>query len=350
MRHFAALSSLFLLAACAGTSQPIVDALPTASVPVVRETTAVRTRDDAADDPAIWRHPGDPARSLIVSTDKKAGLYVYGLDGRTRSFTPAGRVNNVDLLADVKVAGHPAVLVAASDRSDERHAALALYTLTTEGRLAALARLPAGAGEAYGICLWQRAADRATFAFVVAKDGTIHQLQLDLAGATPLARPVRQLKLATQSEGCVVDARTAQLYVGEEDVGVWRFAADPSGAATPVLFAKADGRQLVVDVEGVALAPQGARGGYLLVSSQGDKAYAIYRLEDGTYAGRFRLVANTAGVDGTSGTDGIELMLGDFGPDFPGGLFVAQDGDNAPETQNFKLASWRSIAEALKLD
>ena len=46
------------------------------------QTEPVAETGDAADDPAIWVHPGDPARSLILGTDKKDGLNVYDLDGR----------------------------------------------------------------------------------------------------------------------------------------------------------------------------------------------------------------------------------------------------------------------------
>src|SRR3546814_4444097 len=71
---------------------------PTVAVTAVAETDAVATRDaDAADDPAIWRNADDPQASLIVATDKKAGLYVYGFDGAKRSYIDAGRVNNVEL-------------------------------------------------------------------------------------------------------------------------------------------------------------------------------------------------------------------------------------------------------------
>ena len=106
-------------------------------------------------------------------------------------------------------------------------------------------------------------------------------------------------------------------------------------------------RTLFADAEGLALAPQGRTGGYLVAPSQGDNAYTLYRLPGVTYAGRFRIDGGP--IDGTSETDGIELALGDFGPDYPRGLFVAQDGDNAPETQNFKYVSWEKILKALGL-
>ena len=71
----------------------------TVSVPARGQTVPVGTvADDAADDPAIWRDPRNPEKSLIVGTDKKAGLHVYRLSGESVHFTPAGRVNNVDLV------------------------------------------------------------------------------------------------------------------------------------------------------------------------------------------------------------------------------------------------------------
>jgi 3-phytase len=106
-------------------------------------------------------------------------------------------------------------------------------------------------------------------------------------------------------------------------------------------------RQIVADAEGVAIAPIGARGGYVLVSSQGDNAYASIGIADDRYVGRFRVGAGKVGA--TEETDGIDVVLGDFGPDYPGGLFVAQDGQNGAGAQNFKLVGWGDIAKALGL-
>jgi len=176
------------------------------------------------------------------------------------------------------------------------------------------------------------------------KDGSIHQINLDLAGTVPVGRIVRSMKLGTQSEGCAVDDRTGQLYVTEEQDGLWRF--DPK-STTPAKIAAADGKDIVADAEGVAIAPYGLTGGYVVVSSQGDNAYALYRLSGGGYAGRFRIAAGTVG--GTEETDGIDLVRGDFGPAYPGGLFVAQDGFNAQGAQNFKLVAWADIVAAIGL-
>jgi len=329
-----------ILAGCATTSVS-----QTATAPLVAATAEadpVDTAADAADDPAIWRNPADPAKSLVIGTDKKAGIHVYSLAGKRLSFTPADRLNNVDL----RTVG-TRVIAAASDRADVDAAHVSLFTLdTAAARLVPLGRFPVGPGEAYGMCLWTRARDHALFGFVVLKDGRIDQIAIDVSGTVPKVTTVRSMKLASQAEGCVVDDRTGLLYVAEEDVGLWRFDADPAAPGTATPIAQVDGRTLIADAEGLALAPSGRRGGYLVVSSQGDNTYTLYRLPGVTYAGRFRIGGGA--IDGTSDTDGIDLMLGDFGPAYPGGLFVAQDGDNAPDTQNFKFVSWTAVRRALR--
>ena len=343
MRCLILLSPLWL-AGCAST-QPVMSPLPTALVTAKVETQPVATMEDAADDPAIWRNASSPGQSLIVGTDKRAGIHVYDIQGLQVSFTPSPRLNNVDLR---DIGGSIGVLVAASDRQDLSQAQMALFRLDTAARkLVPLVTLPVSAGEAYGMCLWQRASDKALFGFVVLKDGRIDQVAIDTSGTTPTGKVVRSMKLGTQSEGCVVDDRTGILYVAEEDVGLWKFDAAPNGPVTATAIAKADGNEIVMDAEGVALAPSGTDGGYVIVSSQGDNAYAVYKLPEANYVGRFRI--NDGAIDGVQETDGIELMLGDFGPDFPGGLFVVQDGDNRPATQNFKLIDWSAVERALGL-
>ena len=84
----------------------------------------------------------------------------------------------------------------------------------------------------------------------------------------------------------------------------------------------------------------------MLAASQGDNAYTLYGLADERFAGRFRIADGRFG--GTEETDGIAVMTGDFGPAFPHGLMVAQDGENRP-AQNFKLVGWGRVKEALGL-
>lgn len=347
-RSLSAIATLALLSACATLPPP----QPAIDVAARVETVPVGTlATDAADDPAIWRNPANPGASLIVGTDKRAGLYVYDLAGQRRSFTAAGEINNVDLRADVALNGRSVILVGASNRNSLTSPHLSLFTLDeASGALTALADLAAGdaTGEAYGFCFGQSAPGALPRAYIVTKQGRVLDLALTLAtNGTIIARLERSFGVSTQAEGCVVDDRTQMLYLGEEDVGIWRFdLSQPQPAPTPFAIVGPD-TGLVADVEGLALAPAGANGGLLVASSQGDNAYALFDLSTGQLRGRFRI--NGGAIDGTYDTDGIELMLGDFGPQFPGGLFVAQDGNNAPDAQNFKLLRWDEVIAALGL-
>jgi 3-phytase len=347
VRTVLSLAGALSVAGCSSQlSQPAIDTPKTAEVLAKAETTPVATVEDAADDPAIWKHPTDPAKSLIIGTDKRAGIHVYDMTGKAVGFTASPRLNNVDLRSNVTVNGKQAVLVAASDRRDESNAAIALFTLDTAAQnLVPLLNLPVGEGEAYGMCLWQRKADEQLYAFLVLKDGRIDQVELNLSGADVAGKVVRSMKLKTQSEGCVVDDRTGLLYVTEEDVGLWRFDAEPDASVMATALARADGKQLVADAEGIAIAPMEKDGGYLILSSQGDNAYSLYDLKSGRYLNRFRI--GDGAIDGVQETDGLELALGNFGSVYPNGLLVVQDGDNSPEPQNFKFVSWAEIAKAV---
>jgi myo-inositol-hexaphosphate 3-phosphohydrolase len=58
------------------------------------------------------------------------------------------------------------------------------------------------------------------------------------------------------------------------------------------------------------------------------------------------------GIDGNDESDGSSVVNVALGPNFPQGLFVSQDGQNDnpsadPESTNFKLTRWDSIADAL---
>ncbi|MEL6782630.1 MAG: phytase [Pseudomonadota bacterium] len=332
-----ALITLGIAAACAS----VPSGNPAVSVVASAETVPVGTvNQDAADDPAIWRNADDPANSLIVGTDKKGGLYVYNLKGEQLSFMQAPGLNNVDLveLPDGRV------LVAASDRADLASAHVTLTVLDTgSGVLTPLDRIPVGPGEGYGICINLLRSDDAVEIFSAPKNGVIYRTLVVPGKASVRHETATLTSVPSQPEGCVVDDRTGTLYIGEEAAGIW--AIDISTGEKDLVAPTGTG-VTVADVEGLALAPEGRIGGYLVASSQGDNAYAVYRLPGMDPVGRFRIAAGEFGA--TEETDGIELDPRSFGPDFPNGLFVAQDGVNPPEAQNFKLVRWDSILAALE--
>lgn len=331
VKYFAALGLASALAGC-GAKEPIFFGLPPVPVTASGETDPVGTgRADAADDPAIWVDPANPNRALIVATDKKAGIHVYDLAGKDIAFIKGGLVNNVDVVGNI---------VAASDRNDGVNAHIALFRLDPDKpSLTPLGRAAAGTGEAYGFCLKKTAPGEPLVAALIIKDGTVRVGPLTIGGAAPTFAVDWEAKVPAQAEGCVFDDDT--LYVGEEDAGIWRLTRNSASLVAPI-----DNQRLVADVEGLAtIDHKGQR--YLLASSQGDNAYAVFKLPGMDYVGRFAVTAGAFGA--TSETDGIEVVAGNFGAAYPDGIFLAQDGDNAPKAQNFKLVRWNHIAAALGL-
>ena len=339
--HGFALLSLGFAGACA--TVPPITGDPAVTVTARAETPPVGTaREDAADDPAIWRNPANPSASLIVGTDKKGGLYVYDLKGAQKSFLAAPGLNNVDL---IDISGGR-VLVIASDRSDLTTVNLFMALLdTATGTLTPAGKIAVGPGEGYGICMVKPAGQAGIIAFSAPKSGTIYKTVITEVAGGFTGTTTTLAQVPTQTEGCIADPRTGTLFIGEEDAGIW--AIDMTTGAKRMVAA-IDNKLLVADVEGLAIAPEGADGGYLVASSQGDNAYAVFRLPDVTPVGRFRIAQGAFGS--VEETDGIELDNRDFGPDFPKGIFIAQDGVNAPSAQNFKYVRWDEVLAALGAD
>lgn len=345
-----------LLAAAGLPERPTVPAPET--MPLVRptvETEPVETGGDAADDPAIWINPADPAQSVVIATQKQSGLYVYGLDGKVLQFLPDGRMNNVDLRNGFRLGGRDVTLVTASNRTTKGISIYALDPATRQLTNVADGLQATGFDDPYGLCMYRSAKTKKSYVFVNQTDGKMRQWELV---ATPTgkvrAKLVRDLPFATQVEGCVADDETGMLYTGEEDLGIWREGAEPRGGPARTMLAKVtDNPALKDDMEGIGIYAMAGGKGYLVVSSQGNDSYALFRREgDNAYVGSFRIGADmAAGIDGVSETDGLEVTSMAAGPNFPHGLMVAQDGRNVspPEHQNFKLVSWERIAKALGL-
>jgi 3-phytase len=340
-------TAAFLLAGCTTATPPqTVASAPTVAVPASAETVAVATQmADAADDPAIWTRKGGVSFAgrkqdgIILGTDKKAGLYVFGLDGQSLQFLPEGLLNNVDL----RGAGE-GFIAGASDRG---RMGVALYRFTGEGQLVPAGFVKSDVAEPYGFCMGR--IDGTLIAVLIAKDGQVREYALtDTAGGiTGTER--RRYAVGSQSEGCTVDDATGTLYIGEEMKGVWRYPLrSPAGTRT-LVAGVGDGR-LIADVEGTTLIRDGGRT-LLLVSSQGDSAFAVWDVSkmagEERYLGRFR-VAAAGGVDGVSGTDGIDAWSGPIGP-YGSGLVVVQDDVNEGGAQNFKLVDWARVRAALGL-
>ena len=332
--------------ASATVPQPVGDARATV------ETTPVLGTGDAADDPAIWAHPTDPAQSVVIGNDKRGALEVYDLSGARIQRIAEGFFGNVDVRKGFVTGTGPADLVVTYRlgvrvyRIDPATRQLANITDDATGSIAT-----PFSGE--GICLYRSPTSGSTYAFANARSGRVAQYELTDTDGDGLVEgtKVRDWDVGTEVEGCVADDELGTLYISEEDVGIWRYGAEPTDSTAPdarvlVDSTTATGGHLVPDIEGLTIVRQPNGTGYLLASSQAasnsQNSYAVYEREGANAFLRSFRVVNGPTVDGCGRTDGIDALAADLGPSFPKGMFVCQDNYNTvpgggTANQNFKF-------------
>nr|MBX2845989.1 phytase [Saprospiraceae bacterium] len=164
------------------------------------ETTPVQSSsgEDAADDPAIWYNSTSPEKSIIIGTNKVAGLYTYDLDGNELHFSACGKVNNVDVRDGFLMGDRSIILVAASNRSSQT---ISLFELNGEtGQLSnSLGEIKTHVDDVYGFTLYEDQGE--FFAISNGKNGVIEVFQLQEANNTITGKLTQEFKVESQPEG-----------------------------------------------------------------------------------------------------------------------------------------------------
>ncbi len=377
------------------------DLVPTATPTV--ETRPALLDDDAlpfsqradADDPAIYVNGTDSAKSLVVTSVKNGGLRVYDLSGNLiQTINPSSpdiRYNNVDLQYGFTLGGQKIDIAVASDRNNDKLAIFKINPAGTGGNYLEnitdtsaatifqsapfTAPFSASATSAYGLALYRSPVSNDYYAFTTRRQtGDVAQLKLVDKGNGKIGYElVRNFTVPSsttadatpQTEGIVADQETGLLYIGQEDVGIWKYNAEPTGGKFGTLIEKVKaegGQNLTNDVEGLTIYYGKNGTGYLLASSQGDNTFAAYTREgNNEFIGRFGVGSNGS-IDSVQESDGAEVINLPLGANFPNGLFITQDGSNDPAkivdgeniSSNFKFVPFENIANTfptpLKID
>lgn len=301
------------------------------------ETTPVISSDDAADDVCIWHNSKDSDRSIVVGSDKQWGLISYALDGSILSKSPFGKINNVDIYEDFYFKGETYPLIFGSNRSEKT---IDIYRLFPDGKLQRLNQIKVPElRDVYGITFYR--GERHKYVFLSDKKGRVQQWMFGLNGDLPDLKLLRTLKVKSIVEGMVADEYYEKLYFAEENVGLWEVNVHPWKAEAFQLLIPTDKDQLLADFEGVTLMERPDGEGLIFISIQGNNAYGIVDRKSKKFLGGFR-IGNFNGIDAVSDTDGIDLST--FSSElFPQGIFIAQDGDNNTENQNYKFVDLGQI-------
>ena len=310
------------------------------------ETQPVPLQGDVADDPAIWVHPKDGKKSLVLGTNKKAGLHVYDLAGSEVQVIENGRLNNVDLIQGFTLKGLTMDIAAASHRD---HSSIVLFSMDAQtGLVNVQNEINTGLTDVYGFCMG-RDPEGNPLALINAKDGRyeVYAITDSLQGWQ--GERVREFALPSQPEGCVYDRQQHLIFMGEEDGGIWTLDYQ-SPNSQPKKVVSVNGDWLVDDVEGMDIYYTQEKS-ILVVSSQGNDSYVLLDTQaPHSFIHNFKIGLNlSAGIDGASETDGLSVTSANLGKGFEKGMLVVQDGRNylPDDLQNFKYVAWQDILESM---
>ena len=317
-----------------------------------KETTPVSNSDDAADDPAIWYNKANPAKSVVIGTNKKSGLGFYNLEGKLLNFVNLGKVNNCDVQYGYVAFGDTFDIVGASNRSNNSISIYRYNPIKSSVDSVPLIEIPSTSEEVYGFCFYKNSSSE-IYAISVGKDGFMEQFELLSDSASiPYYRTGSTYDFENICEGMVADNQNDLLFVAQEDRGIWAYNFNQGTAS--LIFDIDTCVNIQPDIEGLTLYYAENDKGYLIASSQGNSTYAIFKKNSPfKYIGSFAIIRGQ-NIDGTSETDGIDVLNLSLGEDFKYGLFITQDGNNfndgIMQNQNFKLVSWKKIADCFISD
>jgi 3-phytase len=341
-------AALILAAGCSR------NAAVTAASPVRPVVETQQVAEDS-DDPAIWIHPTDVSKSLILGTDKGGGLYTFDLQGRIladRTRTGLARPNNVDVEQGVVLDGRTLDLAVVTERDAGR---VRVYRLPEVepidgGGIDVFAGDPPEQRTPMGVGLYHRPSDGALFVILSRKTGPAqgylwqYRARGDGRGGVRLEK-VRQFGAfsggESEIEAIAVDDDAGYVYYSDEGKGIRKYAADPDtiDAGTELaLFGTAGFHE---DREGISIYRIDRRTGYILVSDQGANLFRVFPRE-GTAKGPHDHPEIAVLPVSTTSSDGSEVTSVALGPKFRHGLFVAMS-----EGKTFQLYRWEDLTRSL---
>jgi 3-phytase len=344
-RIFAALITCIMLLGCKGNNTGVNES-------VLKPLIVTEPVKFDTDDPAIWLHPNDRSKSLIIGTDKDedGALYVFDLHGKIiheKTVRGLKRPNNVDVEYGLMLGGTATDIAVVTERSANK---LRVF------RLPDMKAVDNGGIDVFekethrapmGIALYKRPTDGAVFAIVSRKEGPTNggylwQYKLEDDG-TGFVRGVyvRQFGLWSgkkEIEAVAVDDELGYVYYSDEQYGVRKYYADPDVPDADKELALFATSGFTGDHEGISIYKINDGTGYILVSDQQANKFWIFTREGSQGNPHDHKLVKVIKVS-TIESDGSEVTSAVLGEKFPFGLFVAMSSD-----RTFQFYSWEDIA------
>lgn len=314
------------------------------------------TLDHDSDDPTIWVNPLDPAKSLIVGTDKDSlgALYVFDLQGNIiDSLVRRGiqRPNNVDIGYGLEVGGKKVDFAVTGERLTSKLRFFSLPDMT-ELHPGGIEVYVGETGPEYkdlmGVAVYQSPESGKTYVIAGRKNGPtdgsyLWQYEVKESGgqlALELVRKFGNYSGTKEIEAIAVDAELGYIYYSDEGVGVRKYFAEPEKGNEELALFATEG--FAEDHEGISIYKSDATTGYILVSDQGANLFHVFPREGSAANPHEHSLIKKLALS-TVSSDGSEVSSKSLGPDFPQGLFVAMSDD-----RTFQIYRWADLAQSIK--
>lgn len=292
------------------------------------------------DDPAIWVHPIDPSKSLIVGTDKNenGGLFVFDLNGKIdsgRSIKDLNRPNNVDIEYGLMLNGKPTDIAVVTERFTYK---IRIYSMPDMKPIdnGGIPIFEGENGEGFrdlmGVSLYKHH-NGDVYVIVGRKTGPTNgtylwQYLLKDNGkgfvAASLVRKFGNYSGKLEIEAIAVDDQLGYIYYSDEGVGVRKYYADPAkGNQELALFATTG---FMEDHEGISIYNSTDSTGFILVSDQAAHQFQIFPREGTKENPHQHPVLRVVKV-AAKHSDGNEIISLPLNSTFKKGIFVVMNDE-----------------------
>lgn len=344
--HFA-IVTLVLLSAC---QAPTVRPTTTGEAASAPEDQPALLAPDAltapsplggASDPALWHTAALPGGALVLTGAGEGGLSVYDTDGRLLAHHDGIEAVLVDIL-DERAAPEAGALALAYDARDATLKAFRLQARAPWLVPAPAVPIPV-ADELTGLCSHRSRLSGSWYVYGTTDDGLLLHWELHEQDGLLQGRLLRRVPLGKGIGPCAVDANDGELYVSDEELGLWHLGAEPESDATRgIVDLAAPWGGLGEEIKGIAIYPATSATAYLLVADVGQGHIGVYAVPEGSYLGAVR-------VEGLSEPEGLAALGLPADAGSSGGWLAVADEDESDGATEFKLLAWASIAKALGL-
>ncbi|WP_432467725.1 phytase [Agarivorans sp. Z349TD_8] len=301
MRHLG-LSSLTIILSIGGLSAcGNSDTTAAVTTPLSTELKTTLTYDDFGD-AAYWFNHSDSSKSLLIATLEDDGLAVFSSHGEQLQQLQGIAPTSADIRYDIsdQHAGSADILAVALPEQQS----FGFYAISDDpsGPLTDLGSFDVGFN-AEGLCLYKNITTGELMVTGVADDGMAKQFKLSFDGSQVSSRlqdvngvalPVREFSVGGKLSACIADDELANLYIAEQNIGIWAYGANPENVKERQLVDGVAPLGHLQEIEGLELIYQAQGKGYLVAADEG-AGLLFYQRDNWVFNSQQRV----AGIDET---------------------------------------------------